>query len=158
MPKINAAGLSLLESFEGEVLFAYDDAVYPPVPYDISAGLRGTLTIGYGHTGPDVHPGQRITNQESATLLAADLHGFEVAVNNMVSHNINSNQFSALVCLCYNIGSSALHGSTLMRLLNAGDVMGAADQFAVWNKVDGVAVEGLTRRRAAERALFLGET
>lgn len=153
MPVINAAGLSLLEESEGCVLYAYDDVndnrIEPGDP------IEGTLTIGYGHTGRDVHPGQTITQAEAEALLQADLRTFELAVNNMVTHNITPNQFSALVSFAYNEGAGALHGSTLLRLLNAGDTRGAAAQFGMWVSVDGHVLPGLVERRAKERALFL---
>ncbi|MCK2118973.1 lysozyme, partial [Pseudomonas juntendi] len=55
----------------------------------------------------------------------------------------------------YNLGAANLESSTLRRLLNSGDYAGAADQFPRWNKAGGKVLAGLTRRRAAERDLFL---
>jgi hypothetical protein len=69
--------------------------------------------------------------------------------------NINQNQFDALVCFAYNVGLGALHGSTLLKKVNTGDFDGAADEFLKWNHAGGVVVPGLTRRRQAERSLFL---
>jgi lysozyme len=139
---INDTGLLLLKSSEGCELHAYQDAV-------------GVWTIGYGHTGSDVHPGQTITQADADTLLEADLKCFEVAVNNLVSHDLTSNQFAALVDFAYNEGAGALAGSTLLRLLNAGDVAGAADQFAAWDEAGGEVLPGLVARRAKEKELFL---
>ncbi|MDB5095480.1 MAG: muraminidase [Candidatus Eremiobacteraeota bacterium] len=158
MPHTNPAGLSIIRNDEGEILYAYDDesGQYPPPPFMPGMTLKGVLTIGDGHTGPDVHPGQRITPAEAASLLAADLHGFEVAVNNMVAHDINSNQFSALVSLAYNIGSGALQRSSLLAALNAGNVKQAADDFGLYvHGPNGEVMAGLVTRRAQERALFL---
>lgn len=67
-------------------------------------------------------------------------------------------QFDAMACLAYNIGAAAFANSTLVRLFNAGDIQLAADQFLRWDKAGGKSVKGLRRRRAAERALYLGET
>jgi lysozyme len=61
----------------------------------------------------------------------------------------------ALVSFAYNVGVGALGSSTLLRLLNAGDHAGAAAQFGRWNKAGGKALAGLTKRRAAEAALFV---
>jgi lysozyme len=153
MPVLNAAGMQLLEESEGCVLYAYDDAndrkIEPGDP------IEGTLTIGYGHTGPDVHPGMAINQTEADVLLDADLRCFEVAVNNMVAENLTPNQFAALVDFAYNEGATALKTSTLLRLLNDGDAQGAADQFAVWDEANGKVLPGLVERRAKERALFL---
>lgn len=149
MPKINNAGLDLIESFEGLRLTAYPDPGSGGEPY----------TIGYGHTGSvngqPVAPGMTITLDTADDLLQADLAKFEDGVNNLVTHVATPNQFAAMVSFAYNEGLGALEGSTLLRLFNAGDIQGAADQFGEWVTADGQALEGLVRRRAAERALFL---
>lgn len=74
-------------------------------------------------------------------------------------------QFDALVSFAYNVGldiddddkAEGLGDSTLLRKHLAGDFAGAAAQFALWNKNDGRVMNGLTRRRAAEAALYRGE-
>jgi lysozyme len=141
--KINDKGLRLLKSFEGLRLDAYSDAV-------------GVWTIGYGTTS-GVKPGMRITEAQAEDLLKKDLARFEIAVTEAVKVALNDDQFSALVSFTYNVGGAALLSSTLLRLLNQGDIQGAANQFLRWNQGDGRELPGLTRRRKAERALFLGE-
>ena len=113
-------------------------------------------TIGYGHT-KTAEPGMVITEAQAEELLREDLAEFEEAVTEAVEVSINSNQFSALVSFCFNLGAGSLFQSTLLKLLNQGDFQGAADQFPRWDKAGGQALEGLTRRRKAERALFLGQ-
>lgn len=135
-------GLSLIRQFEGLRLAAYQDMV-------------GVWTIGYGHTGPDVTPGLAITQQRAEQLLINDLVQFECGVNDLVTVQINQNQFDALVSFAYNLGVGALQKSTLLRLLNAGSYKPAADEFPRWNRAGGNVVAGLTRRRYAERQLFL---
>lgn len=142
MPSINQAGLALIKSFEGCELTAYRDAV-------------GVLTIGYGHTGPDVHPDQVITQKQADYLLATDLIKFETAVSGLLERSVTPNQFAALVSFAYNLGAGALQTSTLLRLTNKGDFVGAAKQFSRWANAGGQQLEGLVRRRAAEAALFL---
>ncbi|MGJ3251504.1 MAG: lysozyme [Elainellaceae cyanobacterium] len=140
---MNAKGLRLIKSFEGLRLEAYLDPV-------------GIWTIGYGTTS-GVRPGMEITAAEAEDLLKRDLRRFEAAVSRNVKVPINDDQFSALVSFTYNVGEGALASSTLLKLLNQGDIRGAADQFLRWNKAGGRVLAGLTRRRKAERALFLGE-
>jgi lysozyme len=142
---INDVGLQLLTTFEGCELEAYDDGV-------------GVLTIGYGHTA-DVVAGMTITQAEAEAFLQQDLEAFESYVTDLVEVDLNSDQFSALVCFCYNTGpgEEGFGGSTLLRLLNGGDVGGAAHQFLRWNKGGGEPMLGLTRRRLAEQALFRSE-
>ncbi|WP_019099941.1 lysozyme [Chromobacterium haemolyticum] len=142
--KTSDAGIALVKSFEGLKLIAYKCPA-------------GVWTIGYGHTGPDVTPGQVITQAQADALLARDLERFEAGVARLVKVPMTQNQFDALVCFSYNLGLGALQGSTLLRLLNAGDYAGAAAQFPRWNKAGGKELPGLTRRRSAEHALFLGK-
>jgi GH24 family phage-related lysozyme (muramidase) len=138
---INPAGLNLIKDFEGLRLNSYRDAV-------------GVWTIGYGHTRT-AGPGQRITNEQAIALLKQDVATFEKAVTSAVRVPITNNQFAALVSFAYNVGSGALNSSTLLRRLNAGDSNGAANEFLRWNRAGGQVLAGLTRRRVAERDLFL---
>lgn len=143
--KINQEGLDLIKRFEGLRLEAYQDAV-------------GVWTIGYGHTRT-VRPGQTISEAEAEDLLRQDLDTFEEAVSRLVKVPLNENEFSALVSLTFNIGEGAFGRSTALKRLNAGDRKGAADAMEWFNKVrqggQFVELRGLTRRRAAEKALFL---
>lgn len=90
-------------------------------------------------------------------MLRIDLEKFESFVEDAVEVQLNDNQFSALVCFCFNVGPGGVGDSTLLRLLNDGNYQGAANQFPVWNKVNGQPSLGLTRRQLAERAQFLGK-
>jgi lysozyme len=139
---INASGKDLIKEFEGLRLKAYKDIV-------------GVLTIGYGHTGKDVTEGLEIDLKRANDLLDKDLEKFCKGVEDLVKVSITDNQFAALVCFAYNIGLNALSGSTLLRKLNEGDTKAAAEQFLRWNRAGGKEVSGLTRRRQAERKLFL---
>ncbi|MBF2003654.1 MAG: lysozyme [Synechococcales cyanobacterium C42_A2020_086] len=141
--QINAKGLQLLKSFEGLELRAYQDAV-------------GVWTIGYGTTS-GVRPGMVITEAQAEELLKRDLARFERAVSDLVEVPLTDDQFSALVSFAYNVGEGALASSTLLRLLNQRNYQGAADQLLRWDKAGGRPLAGLTRRRRAERALFLGQ-
>ena len=142
--RINSNGLLLIKSFEGLRLKAYRDAV-------------GIWTIGYGTTR-GVQPNMSISEAEAEQLMRDDLIRFEQAINSAISVPINDNQFSALVSFTYNVGSGAFRDSTLLKRLNGRqDIRKTADEFPRWNKAGGRILHGLTRRRHAERALFLGE-
>ncbi|MDJ0703011.1 MAG: lysozyme [Leptolyngbyaceae cyanobacterium MO_188.B28] len=143
LKRINSNGLLMIKSFEGLRLNAYQDAV-------------GVWTIGYGSTR-GVRSGMRITEAEAERLLKEDVSRFEKAVNNAVKVPINDNQFSSLVSFSYNVGEQALRDSTLLRLLNQRNYSGAANEFPRWNKAGRRVLAGLTRRRKAEQALFLGQ-
>ena len=144
---IGDRGLDLIRAFEGFRADPYLDAV-------------GVPTIGYGSTYyPD---GQRvrltdppISEPEARRLMQATLAEFEDGIADALQVEVTQSQFDALICWAFNIGVSAAQNSTLMKKLNSGDYFGAADQFLRWNKAGGVVLRGLSRRRAAERALFL---
>ena len=130
----NNAGLKLIESFEGLRLTAYQDSV-------------GIWTIGYGHT-KGVKQGQTITQQQAEAFLQQDLAVAEAAVNRLVL-TLSDNQFAALVSFTFNLGAG-----NLTKLLKNG-LAAAADRILLFDHAGGKALPGLTRRRTAERALFL---
>ena len=143
---IDDAGLALIKQFEGLRLDAYQD-------------VAGIWTIGYGHTR-GVFPGMTMTEAAADQALADDLQGAEAVVDDATGDvATGDNQFSAMVALCFNIGSANFRASTVLRQHCAGDFPDAADAFLMWNKthVGGVLQEvaGLTNRRTAERALYL---
>ena len=142
--EVNEAGVRLVQEFEGCRLDAYR----------CPAGIP---TIGYGATGPDIRMGMVWTQEQADERLAEDLARFAAGVERLVQVDLTDNQFAALVSFAYNVGLGALRDSTLLRKLNAGDYLGAADQFARWNKGGGRVLPGLVRRRAAERDLFLSD-
>ncbi|EMW3253478.1 lysozyme [Enterobacter hormaechei] len=139
-------GIALIKEFEGCKLTAYQDSV-------------GVWTIGYGWTQPvdgkPIRAGMTIKQETAERLLKTGLVGYESDVSRLVKVSLNQGQFDALVSFTYNLGSRSLSTSTLLRKLNAGDYAGAADEFLRWNKAGGKVLNGLTRRREAERALFL---
>ncbi len=141
--KTNQEGLKLVKSFEGLYLEAYPDPV-------------GVWTIGWGVT-KGVRPGMKITIAQAEKMLQDELEEFEAAVADAVKVQLNDNQFSALVSFSYNVGARSLFESTLLKLLNQGKFQEAADQLPRWDKAGGQALLGLSRRRRAERALFLNQ-
>lgn len=144
----SARGRHIVQNFEGlerqlpnGLIAAYLDQV-------------GVPTIGWGHTH-GVHIGQIASRAECEAYLAQDLAVAEAAVSELVKVALNSNQYDALVSFTFNVGTGALQGSTLLRLLNEGNYQGAADQFGRWVNGDRGPLPGLVARRAEERALFL---
>ncbi|EFD0449891.1 lysozyme [Escherichia coli] len=146
MMQISDKGIALIKEFEGCKLTAYQDSV-------------GVWTIGYGWTQPvdgkPIRAGMTINQETAERLLKTGLVSYESDVSLLVKVGMTQGQFDALVSFTYNLGSRSLSTSTLLRKLNAGDYAGAADEFLRWNKAGGKVLNGLTRRREAERALFL---
>ena len=136
-------GLSLIKSFEGLRLQAYQDSV-------------GVWTIGYGATR-GVKPGMTITREQAERMLLNDVQRFEPGLHCCPRPPLlPASPVMALTPATYNLGAANLESSTLRRLLNAGNYAAAAEQFSRWNKAGGQVLAGLIRRRSAERDLFLG--
>lgn len=138
--------LPLVQRFEGCRLQAYPDPATGGDPW----------TIGWGQTGPDIVPGLVWTQAQADEALRRELALFGERVDALVLVHLEPHEMAALASFAYNCGIGNLRGSTLLRLLNAGDRKGAANQFLRWNRAAGKVMRGLTIRRAAERALFLG--
>ncbi len=96
-----------------------------------------------------------MTEAQANELLVVDLTVFEKSVNLLVTATITQNEMGALVSFAYNCGAGNLKASTLLKKLNAGNFLGAADEFLKWDKSAGKKLKGLTLRRTAERELFL---
>ena len=163
--------VELIKSFEG-----IPDGDPSTVNIDAYLDPVGIWTIGWGHAiahqgswlrgaqnqgvARSLYPGG-ITKAQAEALLRGDLVDSARDVARLVTVVLDDAGFGALVSFAFNLGAGNLGQSTLLRMLNAGDREGAADQFLRWNMgtVNGVKqpLAGLTRRRSAERALFLGE-
>lgn len=131
--------------WEGLLLTAFLDTIASPAVW----------TIGYGHTGPDVHAGQTISRARALELLTQDLRSAARAVRDNIHVKLSVRQRIALISLAFNCGPGAVSGSTLQRKLNARDYKGAADEFLKWSHAGGVVVQGLLNRRREERWMFL---
>jgi lysozyme len=148
MRSVSTAGVNLIISFEGLKLQPYLDSV-------------GIPTIGYGTIqypdGTKVSLNDpEITQDQATQYLQYQMNLKASAVESAVTVSLNDNEYAALVCFAYNVGVGAFQGSTLLKMLNAGqDRTAVADQLLRWDKAGGKEIPGLTRRRQAERSLFL---
>jgi lysozyme len=145
--KTSAAGIEALQRFEG----------FRSKAYQCTADR---WTIGYGSTrlwGRAVRPDDEITRAEAVAQFELDLAEFEAEVLGAVRWPITQGQFDALVSFTYNVGGPRMRRSTLVRLINEGHLHEAADEFLRWDYSQGRRDPGLTRRRAAERAMFLAD-
>ena len=139
--RISEKGLNIIKEFESLRLTAYRCPA-------------GVLTIGYGHTS-GVYAGQKITKQVAHKYLLDDVARFENAVNSRVKVPLSQNQFDALVSFTYNVGAGAFQKSDLLKYLNRGEYMKAANEFPLWVNGGGKRLPGLVRRRRIERNLFI---
>lgn len=149
--------LATLRAHEELRLKPYDD-LRPHVEVGPNTPLRGTLTIGYGHTGAHARRWEGITEAEADRILAEDVERLAAdPVRRLVAVPIDPSEFGALVSFVFNVGEGAFAKSTLLRRLNASDYAGAAREFGRWVYSRGLRLGGLVKRRAAERAVFEGE-
>jgi lysozyme len=140
--KTSTRGISLLIEFEG-----FRGEAYIPVPGDVP-------TIGFGFT-KGVRMGDKMTLAQAKERLKRELVEYENAVLAACVHQPNQNQFDALVSFAFNVGVGGLRKSSVLKAHNRRDYQAAARAFGLWNKSGGVVYAGLTRRRAAESALYL---
>ena len=135
-------GYNLIKKFEQCRLEAYLDQ-------------GGVTTIGWGHTR-NVKIGDKCSQEQADVWLKSDVAWAVTAINSEVKVPLQQNQLNALTCFVYNVGVGAFKNSTCLRMLNNEYYQEAADFMLLFNKVKGVVAPGLTRRREAERAMFLG--
>lgn len=142
--KPSQLGERFVKSFEKCRLVAYDDGV-------------GVWTFAWGRT-KGVHKGMTCTQEQADAWFAEEFSQFAAGVEHLLKVPVKQHQFDALVSFAYNVGLGALESSTLLRVLNAGNAAGSAMHFEDWNKgnVGGqlVVLDGLTKRRRAERQIF----
>lgn len=148
----SSACAALVQQFEG-CAKKQADGTYAAYPDPGTGG--DPWTIGWGTTGADVKKGSVWTQQQCDDRFNSDLRAFAVKVANVLGGAATTQaQFDAMVSFAYNVGVGNLQSSTLLKLHKAGDYPGAQAQFARWNKAAGKVLAGLTRRRAAEAALY----
>ena len=135
------ACIKLIKSFEGCNLTAY-------------ACPAGKPTNGVGHTD-GVKLGTVITQEQADANLLSDLQTASDAISRYVKVPLTQAQFDSLCSFIFNVGSYAFLGSTLLLKLNGGLYAEAAEEFLRWDHVGKKTLSGLTRRREAERAMFL---
>ncbi|CAK0768853.1 lysozyme [Gammaproteobacteria bacterium] len=142
--EISNFGLLLIKSFEGLKLSAYQDAA-------------GFMTIGYGHKiKPDDDIPIHISEDQANAILAHDASIACHAVKKLVMFPLTQGEIDALTSFTFNLGAGALKKSTLLKLVNEGKMSLASIEFGKWINAGGKPLEGLRRRREAERKLFMG--
>ena len=112
----------------------------------------GVLTSCYGHTGPELKPGQTFTDEQCLAQLEADLTKHAIALD-CVRTPLTDGQKAAFLSFAFNVGNGAFCSSTLVRKANAGDMPGACAELSKWVYAGGKQLPGLVKRRAAERAM-----
>lgn len=141
--RCNTAGIAIIKRRESCKLIAYQDP-------------GGILTIGWGHTGPEVVAGLTWSQEQADRQLMIDIaEEGEGPVNRLVDWELTPNQFSALVSFCFNIGQGNFRRSSALLCLNHGDFDGVGAHMALWDQDHaGRVLNGLVARRREEAELF----
>lgn len=142
---IALSGAFLVAPFEGKENKVYVDPV-------------GILTSCYGHTGNELKKGQVFTDEQCLDQLAEDLLEHDKKMLRYVYVPLSEEEHAAYLSFTYNVGVGAFKNSTLLKKLNAGDRVGACNELTRWNKAGGKVLNGLTKRRQAEREMCLKGT
>lgn len=140
--KLSNLGEVVIKFFEELVLVAYLDS-------------GGIWTCGWGHTGVDIKKGTTCTPGSAEIWFLGDVKEAVDAVNSLVKVELKQIQFDALTSFTFNDGVEALRGSTLLKLVNEGQIEYAGAEFLKWVHVGGAVNKGLVKRRTLEQALFL---
>jgi lysozyme len=139
--KVSAKGRRLIEQWEGRELQAYKDG-------------GGVWTIGVGHTAT-AKKGMVIDEAECDRLFDLDLedHCIDPLLGDVQT---NQDQYDAMSSLAFNIGLTRFANSTVLKRHKMQNYMGAANAFLLWKFDNGRIINGLLRRREAERKLYMG--
>ncbi len=133
--------IAFIKGWESLRLKAYDDG-------------GGVWTIGYGHI-KQVQPGDECTEAQAEAWLRDEVDDVSADIDPLIHVMLAQHEHDSLVSLAFNIGVGAFAKSTLLSRLNNSDFGSAADEFLRWNRDNGRIVQGLVKRRKAERAMFL---
>lgn len=179
---VSQAGIQFISQWEGVYRKGRSSKYAPknsniknenPDLYYVYIDPVGLPTIGIGHlltkselssgiiniNGKNVNYKNGLTIDQVNDLKAQDLIRFVDAVRRNVKVPLTQSMFDAIISWAFNVGAGMVHPSkqTLVRKLNQKDYVGAANEFPRWNRSGGRVLKGLTRRRNAEKDLFLSE-
>lgn len=145
---VSVGGYHHIKQSEGIHLTAYADPGTGGAPW----------TICYGHTGPEVYRGLRVTQAQCEAWLREDVMEAEAYVQRYVKVPLRQGEYDAYVSFVFNAGPDNFRTSTMLRLLNSGDRVGACKQFPRWKYANKMILQGLVVRRFAEQRMCLQAT
>lgn len=140
---LSAAGIAHIKLSEGRHTTAYPDPATGGAPW----------TICYGHTGPEVKPGLKVSLEQCELWLLEDTAKAERAVKRLTKVPLRQGQYDAATSFVFNLGEGNYASSTLLRLQNAGQWHSACDQYPRWKYANKRVLEGLVTRRYKEQTM-----
>jgi lysozyme len=124
---------------------------------------KGVLTVGIGHTGPDVKEGATWTEAQIDAAYEKDVKAAagDIPLPQAVIDGLGDNRYAALISFVFNVGPRPK--ATLWRRIKEGNLGAVPSELAKWNKVtmeDGSVrtLPGLVNRRSAEAALWMQDS
>lgn len=138
---LSVSGITLVATHEGTRLTAYPDPATGGAPW----------TICKGHTGSDVYAGLTVTQEQCDLWFAQDLKRAEKGVQELVRVPLRQGEYDAYSSFVFNAGRKNFAGSTMLRKLNAGDHVGACNEFPKWKYANGMVLNGIVVRRTEEQ-------
>ena len=136
---LSPEGEAFIKDYEKLALTCYQDSA-------------GFWTVGFGHRIPSDQG--TITEDDAETYFLKDVSQIEDMLD-FFNLPMSQQQFDALTSFAFNLGVNALRNSTLLKKFKTGDIGGAAEEFVKWDHAGGVELEGLKKRRLAEKNIFL---
>lgn len=145
MRQVPAAAIDFIKDEEKCVLAVYQGAADRP----------GLLTAGYGHTGPELKLGMKVTQAMANAWLKEDLAIAAKRLNAVIPDvvpDLTSNQYAALISFVFNLGVDTKW--TIWKVLRARKFDQVPAQLARFVYSAGKKRNGLVRRRNGEIALW----
>ena len=143
--EVGPEGIALIQHFEGCTLHTIADPGSGAEPW----------TIGWGHTGPGIHPGLVWTQAQCDAQLEQDVELVARQVEHAIAGRPTTlSQFGAMVSFSYNVGIGNFLKSSVLRYHRAGAYSMAAASFKAWDKSAGHVMPGLLARRETEAKFY----
>jgi len=132
-----------IREWESLRTFAYDDHIYPSIPFKKGNSLKGTLTIGYGHTGEDVYPEQKISEKDADNFLIKDVNNAancikrwvgrqkdRDTINNTKYHLLTQGMYEAMIDIVFNRGCGWFVKSEILSNIENGEYNSAKQKIS----------------------------
>ena len=150
-----------MDMSDNGLLFTSLWETFKPTAYKATPNEK-YYTIGFGHYGSDVKPGQTITKDEAIALLKKDMSKAVRKADSLVSKKFNQAQFDAICDLCFNVGTGIIEKDATLNdfddAVRNGDVVNTRRIMTQFVNQNGKPLLGLRRRTAGRLALFDGKS
>lgn len=116
--------------------------------------IGGVLTVCMGETNIEM---REYSKTECQAMLAQSVPRYYAQTMAEIKPEIPYTMQAAITSFSYNVGLAAFKRSTMLKKINAGDLVGACHELDRWVYVGRMRVQGLANRRAKEKEVCLME-